>query len=288
MNNVLVTGANGQLGGALKLIAKQSQNDFLFFFTDKQMLDITNFESVRRFVIQNNIHILINCAAYTHVDASEDAFEMANQINHLAVKNLAEIAKEQQLKFVHISTDYVFDGTASVPYLETDSTQPVNKYGLSKLLGEQAIQAVNPKNTLIIRTSWLYASKGRNFVNTMLRLGEERTTISVVNDQFGSPTYAVNLAKAILQLLPSIQNKEVEIFHYSDKGSCSWFEFSKEIMLLSNKRCTVQPIDTKAFPTKAKRPAYSVLNTQKIQTVFQISTMPWKEALQECVGEILS
>ena len=287
MGNLLITGSKGQLGLELARLESDFSNH-TFFLTDKSSLDITNFEAVESFVLKNKITAIINCAAYTNVDKAEDEPKLANEINYLAVKNLAEIAKKNSLKFIHISTDYVFDGSSKTPYIEEDITNPQNIYGTTKLKGENALLAVNPNNSVIIRTSWLYSIFGNNFVKTMLKLTKEKEKISVVSDQIGSPTNAKDLAKAILQVVPLIKNEGVQIYHYANKGECSWFQFAEEIVRLSKIECDVEPISSVKFSAKAKRPNFSLLNTEKIQQTFDLEIPHWKDSLKECIERLKS
>tara|TARA_R110001583_G_scaffold41751_3_gene132628 strand:+ start:6393 stop:7253 length:861 start_codon:yes stop_codon:yes gene_type:complete len=285
MSNVLVTGSKGQLG--LELASLES--DFLnytFFFTDKSLLNISNFEAVKNFVLKNEITVIINCAAYTNVDLAEEEADLANEINHVAVRNLAEIAKKHSVKFIHISTDYVFDGASKIPYLENSVTNPQNVYGVSKLKGENAMLAVNPANSVVIRTSWLYSKFGNNFVKTMLKLTEEKASISVVSDQIGAPTNAHDLAKTILQIIPFLKSEGVELYHYANKGKCSWFQFAEEIVKLSKNNCLVEPIPASKFNSKAKRPNFSLLNTEKIEKTFKLTVPYWKVALKKCIEQL--
>lgn len=283
MYNILVTGGNGQLGSELKEIAYNYQN-YNFLFTDVKDLDITNHPAVASFIESNQINVIVNCAAYTAVDKAESEPELSNAINHLAVANFAQIAKEKNIKLIHISTDYVFDGTNHKPYIETDIPNPKSVYGQTKLDGELAIQDIKPANSIIIRTSWVYSKFGNNFVKTMLRLAETRDEISVVADQIGSPTNASNLGKAILTILPLIKNKNVEVFHYSNEGVCSWYDFVKTIFEIKGINCNVLPITTDQFPTAAKRPHFSLLNKKKIKTMFQIEVPYWKDSLNYVVS----
>ena len=278
MNNILVTGGKGQLGSELRDLALNHPN-YNFFFTDRSQLDITNHAAVDAFITKNEIDTLINCAAYTAVDKAESEPDLANAINHLAVKNMAEVAKAQQIKLVHISTDYVFDGRSHKPYVETDATNPQSVYGQTKLDGELAIQAVNPANSIIIRTSWVYSKFGDNFVKTMLRLAETRNELSVVADQIGSPTNAADLAKAILTVLPQIENNFPEIYHYSNEGVCSWHDFAKAIFEIKELSIRVNPIESSQYPTAAKRPFFSVLSKQKIKNTFKLHIPNWKYSL---------
>lgn len=287
MHNILVTGSKGQLGSEIQELAKNYS--YNFFFTDRDSLSITNEKDIQTFVRTNNITTIINCAAYTAVDKAEEDNKQADLVNHKAVDNLASIAKVNNIKFIHVSTDYVFDGKNYKPYNEDDTTNPNGVYGQTKLDGEVAMQKINPKNSIIIRTSWVYSSFGNNFVKTMLRLGKERDSLGVIFDQVGTPTYARDLAKAILDMLPNINNKEVEIYNYSNEGVLSWYDFSKEIMIQSNTDCAVNPIETKEYPTPATRPHYSLLNKSKIKKEFNITIPYWKDSLKECLeilGEI--
>jgi dTDP-4-dehydrorhamnose reductase len=305
--NVLVTGSQGQLGSEIKEISS-NHNTYRYHFTDRDSLDITNEQNIREFIEMHNIHTIINCAAYTAVDKAESDEIQANLVNHLAVKYLAQVAKEKNIKLVHISTDYVFDGKNYRPYLESDATFPNSVYGETKLNGELALQRVNPKNAIIIRTSWVYSSYGNNFVKTMLRLGRERDELGVIFDQVGTPTYARDLAKAILDILPKLdchaslavtqdcsveetslslrgtkQSTKVQIYHYSNEGVLSWYDFAKEIMKMAKLDCKINPIETKEYPTPASRPHYSLLNKSKIKKDFDILIPYWKESLDACL-----
>jgi len=282
MNNILVTGGNGQLGSELREIAPNYQ-DYNFLFTDVKDLDITNHSAVAAFIENNNITVILNCAAYTAVDKAESEPELADAINHLAVANFAQIAKDNNIKLVHISTDYVFDGTNHKPYIETDVPNPQSVYGQTKLDGENAILRINPKNAIIIRTSWVYSKFGNNFVKTMLRLAETRDEISVVADQIGTPTNAADLAEAILNILPQIKNETVELFHYSNEGVCSWYDFAKAIFDIKAIAIKVNPIASSHYPTPIERPFYSVLNKKKINRIFQIEIPFWKVSLKKCL-----
>ena len=278
MNNILVTGGNGQLGSELREIAPNYQ-DYNFLFTDVKDLDITNHIAVKEFIEINKINVIINCAAYTAVDKAESEQDLSDAINHLAVANFAQIAKDNNIKLIHISTDYVFDGTNHKPYVETDIPNPQSVYGQTKLDGELAMQQINPANSIIIRTSWVYSKFGNNFVKTMLRLAETRDEVSVVADQIGSPTNAADLAKAILTVLPQIENKTPEIYHYSNEGVCSWYDFAKAIFEIEGLHIKVNAIESSQYPTPAKRPFYSVLNKRKIKAGYQIETPYWRESL---------
>lgn len=289
--SILVTGSNGQLGTELKeLVSEQYPISYIpyphFYFTDSNTLDITNSQAVEIFCKENNIDVIINCAAYTAVDKAESEKELADKINHSAVKYLAQISKELDMKLIHISTDYVFDGKNYKPYLETDIVNPQNEYGKTKLDGENAMIAVNPPNSIIIRTSWVYSSYGTNFVKTMLRLGKEKESLNVIYDQVGTPTYARDLAKVILDILPQIKNEKVEIYNYSNEGVISWYDFAKEIMRMAKLSCKIYPIETKYYPTPANRPHYSLLNKSKIKNEFGIEIPYWKDSLDECLQKL--
>jgi len=281
MLNILVTGANGQLGSELQALSHHYPNRY--FFTNKTELDVANKQAIETYIVKNSINAIINCAAYTAVDKAESDIELADKINHQAVKYLAFIAKERNIKFIYISTDYVFDGTNYKSYIETDSTNPQSVYGQTKLDGEKALQMTNPTNSIIIRTSWVYSSYGNNFVKTMLRLGKERESLGVIYDQVGTPTYAKDLAKTILDILPKINNQQTEIYNYSNEGVCSWYDFAKEIMKIAKLSCKVNPIETSQYPTPAKRPHYSLLNKSKIKNDYNIDIPYWKDSLNECL-----
>ena len=281
MRNVLVTGAGGQLGSELQLLSKEYEGNF--YFTDKENLDIVQKEAVKRFLQEHKITHIINAAAYTAVDKAEEEEALADAINHKAVGYLAEAAKNENISLVHISTDYVFDGKNYKPYTEDDITNPQSAYGRTKRKGEEAMLAVNPQCSVIIRTSWVYSSFGNNFVKTMLRLGKEREKLGVIFDQVGTPTYARDLAQTILDILPKIKNDNVEIYHFSNEGVLSWYDFAKEIMRMAKIECRVDPIETKEYPTPAPRPHYSLLNKAKIKQTFQLEIPYWKEGLDACL-----
>ncbi|MGV8947013.1 MAG: dTDP-4-dehydrorhamnose reductase [Lutibacter sp.] len=285
MYNILVTGSIGQLGSEIRELA-ESYPQHHFFFTDVDTLDITDKKAVSLFIQENKITVIVNCAAYTAVDKAESEPKLSDKINHLAVQHLAEAAKVYYCKFIHISTDYVFDGNSYMPYAETDKPNPKSVYGSTKLAGELAMQKINPENAIIIRTSWVYSSFGNNFVKTMLRLGKEREELGVIYDQIGTPTYAGDLAKTILEILPKIRNEEIEIFHYSNEGVCSWYDFAKAVFEHTNTNCKVNPISTAQYPMAAKRPYYSVLDKAKIKEVFQITIPYWNDSLKACLKNL--
>ena len=284
MHNILVTGSKGQLGSELREISENYK--YNFYFTDKEKLDITDENDIELFVKSNNIDIIINCAAYTAVDKAEEDETNANMVNHLAVKYLSQIAKDNNIKLIHISTDYVFDGRNYKPYSEDDRVDPNGVYGKTKLDGEDAMREINPLNSIIIRTSWVYSSYGANFVKTMLRLGKDRDEIGVIFDQVGTPTYAGDLAKTILEILPKIDNNKVELYNYSNEGVLSWYDFAKEIMKMSKLECKVNPIETKAYPTPASRPHFSLLNKSKIKETYNIEIPYWKDGLDRCLKKM--
>ena len=286
MNNILVTGCKGQLGSEIRVISR-SYPQYFFYFTDVKELDIANKEDIQLYISKNNINSIINCAAYTAVDKAESEPELVNSINHLAVKYLAEVAKICHCKFIHISTDYVFDGRGHKPYIETDIPNPQSIYGKAKLDGELALKEIKPSNSIIIRTSWVYSSFGNNFVKTMLKLSKERNVLNVIDDQIGAPTYAADLAKLILEILPKIVNKEVDVYHYANEGVCSWYDFVKAIFEKKKINCAVYPITTEQYPTVAKRPHFSLLNKTKVKEKFDIIIPYWKDSLELCLTKLL-
>ena len=280
---ILVTGSNGQLGKELKQL-EASFPQFDFIFLSREDLPIHHFELVRNFFKGYHPQYLINCAAYTAVDKAESEKELAFQINAESVGVLAAVCKEYQTHFIHISTDYVFDGTATTPYTEDSPVNPQSVYGASKLKGEKEALQFNPE-AVIIRTSWVYSEFGKNFVKTMLKLMSEKEELNVVSDQVGSPTYAADLAEAILKIISS-GKWHPGIYHYSNEGVISWYDFAVAIKELSGSNCSVKPIPTSRYPTPAKRPAYSVLDKTKIQAVFGLRLKDWKSSLATCISLI--
>src|SRR6056297_847193 len=279
--NILVTGANGQLGKEIQTIYDNYSGDKdQFFFTDIDELNVTELKPLNKFVKKNSISVIINCAAYTNVDQAEDEERIAFLVNELAVKNLTATALENDVKIIHLSTDYVFNGENYKPYKETDPVNPVSVYGKSKLAGEQKI--LETQTRIIIRTSWLYSSFGKNFVKTIERLAREKEELKVVFDQVGSPTYARDLAKSILKIINhSPSSAQYGIYHFSNEGVCSWYDLAKEIADKQQINCEIHPIESKDFPTPAKRPHYSVLNKTKIKKVFKQTIPHWKESLHQ-------
>lgn len=280
---ILVTGANGQLGSELRQLEGQYPA-FNFIFLSREDLPLHNFEMIRASFKAYQPAFCINCAAYTAVDKAETEKELAFQVNAEAVGILAAVCKEQDCRFIHISTDYVFDGTAAKPYTPNDATNPQSVYGASKLAGEQQAMQLNP-DAVIIRTSWVYSEFGKNFVKTMLRLMAERTEIGVVNDQVGSPTYAADLATAILDIITS-GKWYPGIYHFSNKGIISWYDLAIAIRDSIGSDCKVNPIPTSAYPTPARRPAYSVMDSSLLTQQYGIEAQPWQQRLEVCLQQL--
>lgn len=287
---VLIIGKNGQLGQLIKKIISLGNIKDEYSFVGRSELDLGDSENITTYFNQNKFDIIINCAAYTAVDKAESESKLADQVNHLAVKQMAEIAKQQGAKFIHVSTDYVFDGKNYKPCTEDDKTNPQSIYGSTKLAGERAIQEIMRKGATIIRTGWLYSEFGNNFVKTMLELGANNEKIKVISDQIGTPTYASDLAQAIVGIVKSkyLQNKEqqTQIFHYSNEGVCSWYDFSKAIFDIEKIACKAVPIESKEWKMPAKRPYYTVLNKNKFKTTFEVEVPYWRESLQVCLKHI--
>lgn len=282
LQTIVVTGANGQLGNELKAIAPQF-GEYRFLFVTKEELAIEDIDAVKKYFSTNTPAYCINCAAYTAVDKAETEKNKAFLINAEAVGNLATACKQHDVQLIHISTDYVFDGTAKQPYKETDDTCPINTYGKSKLKGEE-LALLNDPSTIIIRTSWVYSSFKSNFVRTMLRLMKEKDSINVVNDQYGSPTYAADIATAIMKIISSGKSREMPgIYNYTNAGITNWYEFALAIKELSGSNCIVNPVTTAQYPTAAKRPLYSALDTKKIRDCFDIVIPQWKDSLEHCL-----
>lgn len=283
--NILVTGANGQLGRAMQRLGAVSPNNYLF--TDVAELDITDPEAVRRRVADNRIEAIVNCAAYTNVERAEEEEATADRLNRAAVGNLARAAAEADALLVHVSTDYVFDGCASTPYTEEAPTAPRSAYGRTKLAGEEAVRASGCRH-LILRTAWLYSEYGNNFLKTMLRLTAERESLNVVFDQVGTPTYAGDLALAIFSILEGGLDRGREgTYHFSDEGVCSWYDFAVEIArAVGHDRCRISPCRTADYPTKAVRPAYSVLDKGKLKRTFGIEIPQWRESMFYCLKRL--
>lgn len=284
MKRILVTGANGQLGQSI-LEQSKTYKGIECFFVTRNELDITNEKLIKHYFDDKSFDFVVNCAAYTAVDKAEDEQESAYLVNAKATEFLAKITNEKKIPFIHVSTDYVFDGTASQPRIETDQTNPIGVYGQTKLEGENLALKNNPK-TIILRTAWVYSRFGNNFVKTMLRLFQEKESISVVADQIGSPTNAIDLADAILEII-STNELTYGIFNYSNEGKCSWFEFAQKIKEFSSSTIEINPVSTSAYPTKAKRPAYSLLDKTKIKEVYQLTIPNWEDSLKKELKHLL-
>jgi dTDP-4-dehydrorhamnose reductase len=281
MTTILITGSRGQLGNEMQQAAVQYPA-YKFIYTDVAELDICDKAALNSFVKTNEVDVIVNCAAYTAVDKAEEDVELCYKINSEAVRNIGEVAAENNAKVVHVSTDYVFDGTNHVPYSEEQAVCPATVYGKSKLAGEEALLSVCPQS-VILRTAWLYSSFGNNFVKTMMKLGTERDSLSVIFDQVGTPTYAADLADAILKLL-SHEVFVPGIYHFSDEGVCSWYDFTKSIHRIAGITCDVKAIETKDYPAKTPRPHYSVLNKAKIKNTYGIAIPHWEESLVRCIA----
>ena len=280
MKNILITGSNGQLGNEMRVLAGK-HNLYNYFFTDIQELDICDKEAVCGYINKNQIDLIVNCAAYTAVDKAEDNFELCDRLNHIAPGYLAQAIEKRSGAIIQISTDYVFDGTQHLPYVEEDATCPASVYGSTKLDGEKNVIACC-RQAVIIRTAWLYSTFGNNFVKTMLRLGKEKDTLGVIFDQIGTPTYARDLANAIFTVIE--KGIRPGIYHFSDEGVCSWYDFTKSIHRLANiTQCKVRPLHTEEFPSKAPRPSYSVLDKTKIKQTYEFEIPHWEESLKECI-----
>jgi dTDP-4-dehydrorhamnose reductase len=284
MNTILITGSNGQLGNELRKL-ESGYTDYKFIFTDIVELDITNPMAIEEMISSHKVKTIINCAAYTAVDKAESESEMAMRINAKAPQYLAETAKKFNALLVHISTDYVFSGHGFLPYKEDDPCDPQSVYGSTKLKGEEAVINSHCK-AIIIRTSWLYSAFGHNFIKTMRKYGAERGYLKVVFDQIGTPTWAGDLAKAILEIIPQVKSEGTAIYHFSNEGVCSWYDFAIEILAQSGIPCKVDPIETKDYPSPVARPYYSVLNKNKIKQDFKLTIPYWKESLSKCLFEI--
>ena len=286
--NILITGSNGQLGSEIKDL-QANFTDFRFFFMDLHELDICNIRQLNAFIKDNNINTVINCAAYTAVDKAEQDFDIANKVNETGVLNLVSALEKVDGKLIHISTDYVFDGNSFLPYQELDQVNPIGVYGNTKRSGELAV--INSDiDAIIIRTSWLYSAYGNNFVKTMLSLGNERDELGVIFDQVGTPTNASDLAKTCLDILAYSKeaniNSKGNLYHFSNEGVASWYDFSIAIMALGEVNCHVKPIETKDYPTPAKRPHFSVLNKSKIKNDFEIDIPYWRDSLAICISKL--
>ncbi|MBN2614070.1 MAG: dTDP-4-dehydrorhamnose reductase [Bacteroidales bacterium] len=285
MKKILVTGSKGQLGSEIKALENEYEN-FQIVYTDIEELDLTDQKAINSFFSEHSFDYCLNCAAYTAVDKAEEEPDLALLINAKAVEYLAKACSRNHTKLIHISTDYVFDGKNFRPYIESDPTTPESQYGRTKIEGEKAVRQFATE-AVIIRTSWLYSAFGNNFVKTMLHLGRERSQLGVVFDQVGTPTYAGDLAKAMLDMVAKDNMKQgTEIYHYSNEGVISWYDFARAIFHESNISCTVQPIESKDFPAKAPRPFYSVLNKSKIKNDFGVSVPYWLDSLKRVLKQL--
>lgn len=283
---ILILGALGQLGSEIKFLSKdKSEHDF--FFTSKKDINISDKNEIKTFVLNNSIEAIINCAAYTKVDLAEDNEALAYEINAYGVRNIVDICQENNVKLIHISTDYVFDGTSNKAYTETDTCNAIGVYGKSKLLGETYILDSSCK-AAIVRTSWLYSSLSANFMKTIIKLAETKKQISVVLDQYGSPCYARDLAAHLLLLVVNLgsQKHQQEIYHYSNQGVASWYDFAHSINRIANLRMKIKPVDTSQYPTKASRPTFSVLDKSKIENFLNIEIPHWQDSLFRCMKEL--
>lgn len=293
MKTILVTGANGQLGNEIRIVAQSSSDSYIFTDinhidgVETTYLDITDLKAVRKIVTEHQVNAIINCAAYTNVDKAEEDVALCTLLNRQAPENLAIAMKEVDGLLVHISTDYVFGGDSyNTPYKEEQQGTPTGVYGYTKFLGEQAIQAVGC-NHVIIRTAWLYSEFGKNFCKTMMNLTATKPQLKVVFDQVGTPTYALDLARAIAMVLERFDGSQTGIYHYSNEGVCSWFDFTKMIAEYSGKtECDVQPCHSDEFPSPVKRPSYSVLDKTKIKKVFGVKIPYWTDSLKQCISNL--
>ena len=284
MKHILVTGSNGQLGSELQALAPAHDDTCRFFFTDAAELDITDRQAVYSFIEQNRISVIVNCAAFTAVDKAESEPELCNLLNHIAPGYLAEAIASVGGTMIQISTDYVFDGTSCKPYKEEDITNPQTVYGRTKLAGEESVIRTCA-GSMVIRTAWLYSTYGNNFVKTMLRLGKERDKLGVVADQIGTPTYARDLANAILTVIE--KGIKPGVYHFTNEGTCSWYDFTKAIHRMEGiENCEVSPIHTEDYPVPAKRPHYSVLDKTKIKQTYGLDIRWWEDALKDCLKKL--
>lgn len=290
--NILVTGANGQLGNELRKLAPSSKDHFIFTDVSEMpgletvYLDITNIDAVRLVAASEKVDVIVNCAAYTNVDKAEDDIIFANLLNSEAPGNLAKVCAERGATLFHISTDYIFNASKAVPLREYDEPDPQSVYGSTKLAGEKAVRDSRCKS-IIIRTAWLFSPFGKNFVRTMLALTETRESVKVVYDQVGTPTYAADLAKVIIHIISSGQMDKTGVYHYSNEGAISWYDFACAINEMSNHRCKVEPCLSSEFPSKVRRPSYSVLDKSSIRNTFGIKIPYWKQSLADCLKRLI-
>ena len=287
---ILVTGASGQLGRSIKSLVRQPKTSDSFVFATRDQLDLSSISNIQNYFEAHKFDLIINCAAYTAVDRAEHNKEEANIINHLAVKKIAEIAKSNNIKLIHISTDFVFDGLKHKLYFESDTTSPLNIYGKTKLAGENAVLSTMNSNAIIIRSSWVYSEYGNNFVDTILKLIQKGSDLNIVSDQIVTPTYARDLGQAILNIIKSdkfnVFDKKSEIYHYSNEGKCSLYDFANEIANISGAKCTINPIKTEDYPTAAKRPKHTLLSKRKISKEFDLKINSWHDSLKYCMQNL--
>jgi dTDP-4-dehydrorhamnose reductase len=287
---ILVTGANGQIGKSIKSLVEQQKKIHSFVFVTRDQLDLSSPSSIKNYFETHKFDLIINCAAYTAVDMAENYQEDADMINHIAVKKIAEIAKSNNIKLIHISTDFVFDGLKHKPYSESDACSPLNIYGKTKLEGENAILSIMKFNATIIRTSWLYSEYGNNFVSTIIKLAQKNNNLNIVSDQMGTPTYAKDLGQAILNIIKNEKfnepNRVTEIYHYSNEGECSWYDFAKEVINISGIKCTISSINSEDYPTAARRPRNTIMSKEKISNEFGLKIVFWKDSLKCCMKNL--
>ena len=287
---ILVTGANGQLGKSIKSLVEPQKKSYSFVFVTRDQLDLSSPSNIQNYFDTHKFDLIINCAAYTAVDKAENYQEEADMINHIAVKKIAEIAKSNNIKLIHISTDFVFDGLKHKPYSESDACSPLNIYGKTKLEGENAILSIMKFNATIIRTSWLYSEYGNNFVSTIIKLAQKNNNLNIVSDQMGTPTYAKDLGQAILNIIKNEKfnepNRVTEIYHYSNEGECSWYDFAKEVINISGIKCTISSINSEDYPTAARRPRNTRMSKEKSSNEFGLKIVFWKDSLKCCMKNL--
>jgi len=287
---ILVTGASGQLGRSIKSLVKKQKNSDSFVFVTRNQLDLSSFINIQNFFEKHTFDLIINCAAYTAVDKAESYKKETDMINHIAVRQIAEIARSNNTKLIHISTDYVYDGLKNNPYSESDATSPLNIYGKTKLDGENAILSIMRSNAIIIRTSWVYSEYRNNFVATILKLAQKNSNLNIISDQVSTPTYAGDLGQVILNIIKSNKFNELkmvsEIYHYSNEGGCSWYDFAKEVVNISGDKCSISPINTEDYPTVAERPRYTIMSKEKISKEFDLKIAFWKDSLKYCMKNL--
>ena len=287
---ILVTGANGQLGKSIKSLVEQEKKNHSFVFVTRDQLDLSSPSNIKNYFETHKFDLIINCAAYTAVDRAENYPEEVDMINHIAVRKIAEIAKSDNIKLIHISTDFVFDGLKQKPYFESDASSPLNVYGKTKLEGENAILSIMKFNAIIIRTSWVYSEYGNNFVSTIIKLAQKNNNLNIVSDQMGTPTYAGDLGQAILNIIKNDKfneaNRASEIYHYSNEGECSWYDFATEVINISGDKCTLNPINSEDYPTAARRPRNTIMSKEKISNEFGLKIVFWKDSLKCCMKNL--